>query len=83
MLRNCSAFVQGCQYYQPNGPSRLSICHQRAVHKRKISSIVLNTNTYFVINCNVLALSTFNALPSGGKLKDAVVHSTILDSFVD
>ena len=34
----------------------------------------MNTNTYFVLTCNVLALFTFYALPSGGKSKDAVVH---------
>ena len=38
------------------------------------SWIVLNTNTYFVLNCNVLALLSFYALPSGGKSKDMVVH---------
>ena len=59
-------------YY--NGPPHLS----RAEHKRKISQIVLNTNTYFVLNCNVLALFTFYALPSGGKLKNAVVHYTFI-----
>ena len=37
----------------------------------------MNTNTYFVLNCNVLALFTFYALPSGGKLKDMVVHYAI------
>ena len=57
-----------------NGPPHLLICHQRVVHKRKISWIVLYTNTYFVLNCNVLALFTFYALPSVGKSKDAVVH---------
>ena len=57
-----------------NGPPRLSICHQRAVHKRKKSWIVLNTTTYFVLNCNALAFLSFYALPSGDKLKDAVVH---------
>ena len=56
------------------GPPHLLISHQRAVHKRKISKIVSNTNTYFVFNCNVLALFTFYAPPSGGKLKGAVVH---------
>ena len=30
-----------------NGPPRLSICHQSAVHKRKIRQVVLNTNTFF------------------------------------
>ena len=35
----------------------------------------MNTNTYLVLNCNVLSLFTFYALPSGGKLKEAVVHS--------
>ena len=34
----------------------------------------MNTTTYFVLNCNVLALLSFYALPSGGKLKDAVVY---------
>ena len=62
----------------PNGPLRLSICHQRAVQKRKISQIVLNTKTYFVLNCNVLALFTFYAPPSGGKSKGAVVHYKVL-----
>ena len=57
-----------------NGPPNLSICHQRAVHKRKKSQIVFNTNTYFVLNYNVLALLSFYALPSGGKSKDVVVH---------
>ena len=36
--------------------------------------MVLNTNTYFVFICNVIALFTFYALPSGGKSKGAVVH---------
>ena len=57
-----------------NGPLGLSISHQRAVHKRKISWIVLSTNTYFDLHCEVLALFTFYTLPSGGKLKGAVVH---------
>ena len=35
----------------------------------------MKTNTYFVFNCNVPALFTFYALPSGGKLKGVVVHS--------
>ena len=39
----------------------------------------MNTNTYFVFNCNVLALFTFYALPSGGKLKDTVVHCDFND----
>ena len=34
----------------------------------------MNTNTYFVCNCHVLAFFTFYALPSGGKLKGAMVH---------
>ena len=32
-------------------------------------------NHIFFLNCIVLALFTFYALPSGGKSKDAVVHS--------
>ena len=44
------------------------------MHKRKISYIVLNANTYFVLSCNVLALFTFYELPSGGKSKDVVIH---------
>ena len=47
---------------------------QFANAKKEKSQIVLNTNTYFVLNCNVLSLFTFYALPSGGKSKDAVVH---------
>ena len=61
-----------------NGTLHFSISHQRAVHKRKISKIAWNTNTYFVFNYNVLALFTFYALSSGGKLKGAVVHSKVL-----
>ena len=57
-----------------NGPPCLAICHQRAVHRRKLSQIVLNTNTYFALYCNVLVLFTHYALPSGGKSKDVVVH---------
>lgn len=34
-----------------NGPARLSICHQWAMHKRKISYIVLNTNTFLTLMC--------------------------------
>ena len=34
----------------------------------------MSANTYFVLNCNVLALFTFYALPSGGKSKDVVVN---------
>ena len=34
----------------------------------------MNTNTYFVFNCNVLALFTFYAVPSSGKHKCALVH---------
>ena len=41
------------------GPPRLLLCHQRAVHIRKKSYIVLNTTIYFVLNCNVLALLSF------------------------
>ena len=52
-----------------NGPPRLLICHQRAVHQRKKSQIVLNTTTYFVLHCNVLALLSFYTLPSGGNQK--------------
>ena len=52
-----------------NGPPHLLIWHQRAVHKRKKSYIVLSTTTYFVLNCNVLALVSFYALPSGGNQK--------------
>ena len=33
------------------------------------SWIVLNTITYFVLNCNVLALLSFYAVPSGGNRK--------------
>ena len=63
-----------------NGPPRLSICHQRAVHKRKKSQIVLNTTTYFVLNYNVLALLSFYALPSGGNRKTrwSIGHRDIL-----
>ena len=61
-----------------NGPPRLSICRQRAVHKRKIRKIVMNTKTKFDFNCKVLTLFAFYALPSGGKSKGAVVHSVDL-----
>ena len=36
--------------------------------------IVVNTNTYFVFNFNVLALFTFYAVPSSGEYKCALVH---------
>ena len=45
------------------------VCHQRAVHKRKISKMVLNTNTYLILGCSALALITFYAVPSSGKPK--------------
>ena len=46
----------------------------RTVDSTELWLDCLNTNTYFALNCNVLALFTFYALPSVGKSKDAVVH---------
>ena len=43
----------------------------------------MNTNTYFVFNCNVLALFTFYAVPSSGKYKCALVHCLLLLSYCD
>ena len=60
--------------YRPNGPAPLLVSHQRAVHKRKISYIVLNTNIYLIFKCNALALFTFYAIPSSGKNKCALFH---------
>ena len=60
-----------------NGQPCLQFCHQRVVHKRKISAILLNTNKYFVFNCNVLALFTFYAVPSSDKYKCMLVHFTV------
>ena len=75
--KNLIAQASGAQYrpfnsnpnFCNNGQVPLLVSHQRAVHIRKISQIVLNTNEYLIFNCNVLALFTFYALPSSGKDK--------------
>ena len=57
-----------------NGPPRLSICHQRAVHKRWTMLAHCNKKQNMCFSSKQSSLYSFYALPSGGKSKDAVVH---------
>ena len=55
------------------GPALLSFFQQRALQKRKISQVVLNTK-FFILICNAVSMFTFYAVPSGGKIKDTLVR---------
>ena len=57
-----------------NGPPRLSICHQMAVHKRTTMPAHCNLKQNTWLCSKQSSFFSFYALPSGGKSKDAVVH---------
>ena len=57
-----------------NGPPRLSICHQMAVHKRTKMLMHCNSKQNTWLCSKQSSFFSFYALPSGGKSKDVVVH---------
>ena len=56
-----------------NGPPRLSICHQRAVHKRKKLDCFEHNHVFcFKLQCASIVVFLCTAI--WWKLKDTVVH---------
>ena len=63
----------------PNGPPRLSICHQRAVHKRKKLDCFEHNHIFcFKLQCASIVVLLCTAL--WWKSKDAVVHCELCDN---
>ena len=60
-----------------NGPPRLLICHQRAVHKRWTMLTHCNLKQNMCASSKQSSLFSFYRLPSGGKSKDAEVRINI------
>ena len=52
----------------------LSICHQRAVHKRTTMLAHCNLKQNMWLSSKQYSFFSFYALPTGGKSKDPVIH---------
>ena len=74
IVQPLSSLVEGDEGSElPNGPPRLSICHQRAMHKgKKLDCIEHNHVFCFKLQCASIVVLLCTAI--WWKLKDAVVH---------